>query len=218
MFTVSKKITMAIWNTMRFIKSCFQWESTKRSLIAFLIFVVTLWNLELYMIPLFLLLLFAYNFTMITTGKVNSQDNLEGMDIGEDDEDDEKESEKKSIRDRIQMVQDIVITVQNILEEIACFGERIKNTFNWSVPFLSLLACSLLLIATIILYFIPLRYIILIWGINKFTKKLRNPYAIDNNEFLDFLSRVPSDVQKVQYAELKPNSNQGALRKKRSGL
>lgn len=34
-------------------------------------------------------------------------------------------------------------------------------------------------------------------GINKFTKKLRNPYAIDNNEILDFLSRVPSDVQKV---------------------
>ncbi|XP_056427838.1 multiple C2 and transmembrane domain-containing protein 2 [Hyla sarda] len=213
-----KKITMAIWNTMRFIKSCFQWESTKRSLIAFLIFVLTLWNLELYMIPLLLLLLFAYNFTMITTGKVNSQDNLEGMDIGEDDEDDEKESERKSIRDRIQMVQDIVITVQNILEEIACFGERIKNTFNWSVPFLSLLACSILLIATILLYFIPLRYIILVWGVNKFTKKLRNPYAIDNNEFLDFLSRVPSDVQKVQYTELKPNSNQGALRKKRSGL
>ncbi|XP_073424864.1 multiple C2 and transmembrane domain-containing protein 2 isoform X3 [Dendrobates tinctorius] len=33
-----KKITMAIWNTMRFIKSCFLWESTKRSLIAFLPF------------------------------------------------------------------------------------------------------------------------------------------------------------------------------------
>ncbi|XP_068131240.1 multiple C2 and transmembrane domain-containing protein 2 [Hyperolius riggenbachi] len=213
-----KKITLAVWNTMRFIKSCFQWESTKRSVIAFLIFVVTLWHLELYMIPLLLLLLFAYNFTMITTGKVSAQDNLEGMDIGEDDDDDEKESERKSIRDRIQMVQDIVITVQNVLEEIACFGERIKNTFNWSVPFLSLLACSVLLVATIIMYFIPLRYIILLWGINKFTKKLRNPYAIENNEFLDFLSRVPSDVQKVQYAELRPCGNQGALRKKRSGL
>lgn len=34
-------------------------------------------------------------------------------------------------------------------------------------------------------------------GINKFTKKLRCPYAIDNNELLDFLSRVPSDVQMV---------------------
>ncbi|XP_053319213.1 multiple C2 and transmembrane domain-containing protein 2 [Spea bombifrons] len=213
-----KKISLAIWNTLQFIKSCFQWQSPKRSLIAFLIFVLTIWNLELFMIPLFLLLLFAYNFTMITTGKVSTQDNLEGMDIGEDDEDDEKESEKKSIRDRIQMVQDIVITVQNVLEEIACFGERIKNTFNWSVPFLSILACSVLLVATVILYFIPLRYIILIWGINKFTKKLRNPYAIDNNEVLDFLSRVPSDVQKVQYGELKPCSNQGVPRKKRSGL
>uniref|UniRef100_A0A8C5LZ91 Multiple C2 and transmembrane domain-containing protein 2 n=1 Tax=Leptobrachium leishanense TaxID=445787 RepID=A0A8C5LZ91_9ANUR len=213
-----KKISLAIWNTLRFIKSCFQWESTKRSIIAFLVFVLTLWNLELYMIPLFFLLLFTYNFTMITLGKVSAQDNLEGIDIGEDDEDDEKESEKKSIRDRIHMVQDIVITVQNILEEIACFGERIKNTFNWSVPFLSFLACSVLLVTTVLLYFIPIRYIILIWGINKFTKKLRNPYAIDNNEFMDFLSRVPSDVQKVQYVELKPSSNQGLFRKKRSGL
>lgn len=34
-------------------------------------------------------------------------------------------------------------------------------------------------------------------GVNKFTKKLRNPYMIDNNELLDFLSRVPSDVQVV---------------------
>ncbi|KAE8618290.1 hypothetical protein XENTR_v10009345 [Xenopus tropicalis] len=211
-----KKITLAIWNTVQFIKSCFQWESKKKSLIAFLVFLLTIWHLELYMVPLFLLLLFAYNFTMITTGKVSTQDNLEGMDIGDDDEDDEKESERKSIRDRIQMIQDIVITVQNVLEELACFGERIKNTFNWSVPFLSLLACCILMIATVLLYFVPLRYIVLIWGINKFTKKLRNPYALDNNEFLDFLSRVPSDVQKVQYAELKPCSNQGALRKKRS--
>lgn len=44
----------------------------------------------------------------------------------------------------------------------------------------------------------------LVWiyvlGINKFTKKLRNPYSIDNNELLDFLSRVPSDVQQVSLA------------------
>lgn len=36
-------------------------------------------------------------------------------------------------------------------------------------------------------------------GINKFTKKLRNPYAIDHSEILDFLKRVPSDVQKVRF-------------------
>ena len=34
-------------------------------------------------------------------------------------------------------------------------------------------------------------------GINKFTKKLRKPNYIPNNEILDYLSRVPSDVEKV---------------------
>lgn len=183
------------------------------------VFLVTVWNFELYMIPLALLLLFVYNFIRPTKGKVGSiQESQESTDVDEEEDDDDKESEKKGLIERIYMVQDIVSTVQNILEEVASFGERIKNTFNWTVPFLSFLACLILAVATITLYFIPLRYIILIWGINKFTKKLRNPYAIDNNELLDFLSRVPSDVQKVQYAELKPCSSQSPLRKKRSAL
>lgn len=38
-----------------------------------------------------------------------------------------QESERKGIIERIYMVQDIVSTVQNILEEIASFGERIKK-------------------------------------------------------------------------------------------
>ncbi|XP_019359575.1 PREDICTED: multiple C2 and transmembrane domain-containing protein 2 isoform X2 [Gavialis gangeticus] len=212
-----KKITMAIWKTIQFLKSCFLWESTVRSMIAFVIFVVTVWHMELYMVPLALLLLFVYNFSLLTTGKVNNtQDAQEIMGLDEDEDEDDKESEKKGLIERIYRVQDIIIAVQNVLEEIASFGERIKNTFNWSVPFLSVLACLVLAAATIILYFIPLRYIVLIWGINKFTKKLRNPYAIDNNELLDFLSRVPSDVQKVQYVELKPYSNASLFRKKRS--
>ncbi|ELK24217.1 Multiple C2 and transmembrane domain-containing protein 2 [Myotis davidii] len=227
------------------------------------VFLVTVWNFELYMIPLALLLLFAYNFIEPTKGKAGStHDSQESTEVDDeededdketffshvnefilplvisadisltncgasfqestevDDEEDEddKESEKKGIIERIYMVQDIVSTVQNILEEVASFGERIKNTFNWTVPFLSFLACVVLAVATVTLYFVPLRYLVLIWGINKFTKKFRNPYAIDNNELLDFLSRVPSDVQKVQYAELRPCSSQSPLRKKRSGL
>ncbi|KAI4570115.1 hypothetical protein MJT46_007409 [Ovis ammon polii x Ovis aries] len=106
-----------------------------------------------------------------------------------------KDSEKKGFINKIYAIQEVCISVQNILDEVASFGERIKNTFNWTVPFLSWLAIVALCAFTVILYFIPLRYIVLVWGINKFTKKLRNPYAIDNNELLDFLSRVPSDVQ-----------------------
>ncbi|XP_053514842.1 multiple C2 and transmembrane domain-containing protein 2 isoform X2 [Artibeus jamaicensis] len=183
------------------------------------VFLVTVWNFELYMIPMALLLLFVYNFIRPMKGKVGSmQDCQDSTDIDDEEDEDDKECEKKGLIERIYMVQDIVSTVQNILEEIASFGERIKNTFNWTVPFLSFLACLMLAVATIMLYFIPLRYIILLWGINKFTKKLRNPYAIDNNELLDFLSRVPSDVQKVQYAALRPCSSQSPLRKKRSAL
>jgi len=99
------------------------------------------------------------------------------------------------------------------------------STVNWTVPFLSWLAMAALCSASVLLYLVPLRYLVLAWGeyywvlqsttedcwvqhntqkvpsssvgVNKFTKKLRDPFLIDNNELLDFLSRVPSDVQVV---------------------
>ncbi|KAK9394111.1 multiple C2 and transmembrane domain-containing protein 2 [Crotalus adamanteus] len=180
------------------------------------VFVTTVWHFEPYMVPLALLMLFVYNISLSSPDKaLIIQDPQDYIIVEEDEDEDDKESEKKGLIERIHMVQDIVITVQTLLEEIASFAERIKNTFNWTVPFLSALACLVLTIAMIVLYYIPLRYIVLIWGIHKFTKKLRNPYAIDNNELLDFLSRIPSDVQRVSMGwglqqrevELRPKSS-----------
>ncbi|XP_040894047.1 multiple C2 and transmembrane domain-containing protein 2 isoform X2 [Toxotes jaculatrix] len=208
-----RKISTAVLYTLQYIKSCFQWESTQRSLIAFLIFLVTVWHWDLFMLPLFLLLLIGWNYFHLTAGKANSNQDLVNMSMGDDEEEDEKESGKRGLMDKIYMVQEVVLVVQNVLEEIANIGERIKNIFNWSVPFLSCLAFLVLFVSTALLYFIPLRYIVLIWGVNKFTKKLRNPYAIDNNEILDFLKRVPSDVEKVQYSALRAPTSQP--RKKR---
>ncbi|XP_074184828.1 multiple C2 and transmembrane domain-containing protein 1 isoform X14 [Rhinolophus sinicus] len=136
----------------------------------------------------------------------------------EEDEKDDKDSEKKGFMNKIYAIQEVCVSVQNILDEVASFGERIKNTFNWTVPFLSWLAIVALCVFIVILYFIPLRYIVLAWGINKFTKKLRCPYAIDNNELLDFLSRVPSDVQVVQYQELKPDPSHSPCKRKKNNL
>uniref|UniRef100_A0A3P8RPI8 Multiple C2 domains, transmembrane 2b n=1 Tax=Amphiprion percula TaxID=161767 RepID=A0A3P8RPI8_AMPPE len=198
----------AITSTLQYIKSCFQWESIQRSLLAFLIFVVTVWYWEFYMLPFFLVLLISWNYLQIRSGHV-SQD-VDSMDLA-DEEDDEKESERRGLIEKFHRVQENLITLQNLLDEIACLGERIKNTFNWSVPFLSGLAFLIFVIAAVLTYYIPVRYIILIWGINKFTKKLRNPYSIDNNEVLDFLSRVPSDVQKVQYSELRGSKKKKVL-------
>ncbi|KAF4101412.1 multiple C2 and transmembrane domain-containing protein 2 [Onychostoma macrolepis] len=211
-----RKISMAILYTLQYIKSCFHWENTQRSITAFLIFVVTVWLWELFMLPLFLLLLIGWNYFHITPGMASYSQDLENMSVAEDEDEDEKESEKKGLMEKLHMVHEIVLTVQNTLDEVACIGERVKNTFNWSVPFLSFLAFLVLFVATAALYYIPLRYIVLVWGVNKFSKKLFNPYAIDNNEILDFLKRVPSDVQKVQYSEPRAElGNQGPAKKKR---
>uniref|UniRef100_A0A8C9WIS4 Multiple C2 and transmembrane domain containing 2 n=1 Tax=Scleropages formosus TaxID=113540 RepID=A0A8C9WIS4_SCLFO len=191
-----RKITRAIIHSLQYIKSCFQWQSTQRSIMAFSIFLFTVWHWELFMLPLFLLLLIAWNYFQVASGKVSyNHDLVSAAQLGPGPT---CTPPAKGLMEKIHMIQEIVVTVQSLLEEIACFGERIKNTFNWSVPFLSSLACLVLFVATVIAYFIPLRYIVLIWGIHKFTKKLRNPYTIDNNEVLDFLRRVPSDVQKVR--------------------
>ena len=53
----------------------------------------------------------------------------------------------------------------------------------------------------IVLININVSLCLLISGINKFTKKLRAPNAIPNNELLDFLSRVPSDSELVGYRQ-----------------
>ncbi|KAF7224495.1 multiple C2 and transmembrane domain-containing protein 2 isoform X2 [Nothobranchius furzeri] len=209
-----RKISTAILYTLQYIRSCFQWESTRRSLITFLIFLVTVWHWELFMLPLFLLLLLFWNYFQIPA-KSNSTQDLVNMPMGDDEDDDEKEAGKKGLMDKIHMVQEVVLTVQNVLEEIADIGERIKNVFNWSVPFMSYLACLVLFAAATLLYFIPLRYIVLVWGINKFTKKLRNPYSVDNNEILNFLQRVPSDIQKVQYSALRAPTAQNQPRKRK---
>lgn len=64
-----------------------------------------------------------------------------------------------------------------------------KNTFNFSVPFLSWLAIVILIAISLFLYFVSLRLLVIVWGINKFSKKLIRPNYVPNNELLDFLSR-----------------------------
>nr|XP_021554946.1 multiple C2 and transmembrane domain-containing protein 1 [Neomonachus schauinslandi] len=221
-FIRMKRCVMVLVNAAYYVNSCFDWDSPPRSLAAFVLFLFVVWNFELYMIPLVLLLLLTWNYFLIISGKDNRQRDTVVEDMLEDEEEeddkDDKDSEKKGFINKIYAIQEVCISVQNILDEVASFGERIKNTFNWTVPFLSWLAIVALCVFTVILYFIPLRYIVLVWGINKFTKKLRSPYAIDNNELLDFLSRVPSDVQVVQYQELKPDTSHSPCKRKKNNL
>uniref|UniRef100_A0A803J603 Multiple C2 domains, transmembrane 1 n=1 Tax=Xenopus tropicalis TaxID=8364 RepID=A0A803J603_XENTR len=221
-FIRMKRCAMVLVNAAYYINSCFDWDSPQRSLAAFLIFLLVVWNFELYMIPLALLLLLAWNYFLIISGKDTRAHDTVVEDMLEDEEEeddkDDKDCEKKGFMNKLYAIQEVCVSVQNVLDEVASIAERIKNTFNWTVPFLTWLAIIALCLLTAVLYFIPLRYIVLVWGINKFTKKIRNPYMIDNNEILDFLSRVPSDMQVVQFHELKPDARDSPSKRKKNNL
>ena len=93
------------------------------------------------------------------------------------------------------------------------------SLLNWTVPFLSWMAILVFLGGSVVLYIVPIRYLILLWGINKYTKRLRKPNYISNNELLDFLSRCPTHQQLQQWQELPllvqhPSKVQGKRKRK----
>ncbi|EFX77264.1 hypothetical protein DAPPUDRAFT_213473 [Daphnia pulex] len=202
-----KAVVMDLIEIGKYIESIWEWESTTRSCIGFAVFLVVTWHFEPYVIPLMLLLFFLRNFLIrsFTHGYVSEyqeSDNASGDDDDEETDDKNKE-ERKSLKERLHTIQEATLTVQNSIGYLASLFESVRNTFNFSVPFLSYLAIILLIASCILLYTVPLRFLILGWGVNKFTRKLFRPHSIPNNEALDFLSRVPDNEQLADYRELR---------------
>ncbi|KAE9419062.1 hypothetical protein Angca_005104 [Angiostrongylus cantonensis] len=223
-----KEYGLTIVDYKNYIESCFDWDSTSRSITAFVIFVISVYYFEIYHAPLLLLLLFIKCLVykrvadeVASSGR--SDTNCSAFCEDDDAAEEEKvaniilplsnwlylntllnfQSSSSSLRETLSSVQETLAVVQNTLVFICALLQRIRNTFNFSQPWLSWLAIGVLSLLTILLYFVPLRWIIMIWGINKFTKKLRNPHYIDNNEVLDFLSRIPCDKELHEWSEYK---------------
>ncbi|XP_050731196.1 multiple C2 and transmembrane domain-containing protein-like isoform X3 [Eriocheir sinensis] len=180
----------------KFIKSCFEWEYPIRSTFAFIAFMVGTYCFEPYMIPIILLIVYLKNYIVLAivgTMYHREEDTDISVDDDEVDDDEKDKEEKKSLKERLQAIQEVTATVQNAIGAIASLFESVNNTFNFSVPFLSWLLIIVLFVGTFVLYYIPIRYLVMLWGVNKFTRKLIRPHAVINNELLDFLSRVPDD-------------------------
>nr|CAH0111794.1 unnamed protein product [Daphnia galeata] len=202
-----KAIVMDLIQIGKYIESIWEWESTTRSCIGFAVFLIVTWHFEPYVIPLMLLLFFLRNFlirsfTHAYVSEYQESDNMSGDD-DDDDVDEKNKEERKSLKERLHTIQEATLTVQNSIGYLASLFESVRNTSNFSVPFLSYLAIILLIASCVLLYAVPLRYLILCWGVNKFTRKLFRPHSIPNNEALDFLSRVPDDEQLADYRELR---------------
>ncbi|TRY67420.1 hypothetical protein TCAL_09079 [Tigriopus californicus] len=190
------------------IRKVLHWENPWKSAGCFVGFLLGVYFLELWMVTLALLIPFIKNIIVIsvTGGWRTIQD-----DEDYDDEEEEivtdgkdKEGEKKSLKEKMQAMQEVTLMVQNGLGLVAHVLESLGNVFNFSVPFLSWMAFVIFCIVTLILYFVPLRAIIFVWGINKFTKKLLRPRSTDNNELADFISRVPDNEELKDFRELQP--------------
>ncbi|XP_068083885.1 multiple C2 and transmembrane domain-containing protein isoform X1 [Anabrus simplex] len=231
-----KAIIMFFFDIGKYIQSCFEWESTPRSIIALILFIGLCYYFEPYMLPVAMLLIFLkyyivnllyrdsfYNSlhnlifwklsSICRIGKVMSltggwpvhEDDEEPLGEDDDDEEDKDKEEKKSLKERLQAIQEVTQSVQNSIGYIASLGESIKNTFNFTVPYLTTLAIIMLAVIAVVLYFVPVRYLIMAWGVNKFARKLIRPHTVPNNEVLDLLSRVPDDEDLLAYRELKPH-------------
>merc|ERR1712177_195586 len=62
--------------------------------------------------------------------------------------------------------------IQEMMGSAADKVERVQNTFNFRVPFISGIFYCILILAMVFLYFVPLRFLVLFAGLNKFRKGL----------------------------------------------
>lgn len=176
----------------RVMKSCFEWESRRANIISLTIWLLFCWFFKIWMLPLIILIPFFW-YRPPKYFLVRWKDYLfKGPPI-EDDGKKEKEEKNQSLRQKINSLTEMVQSVQNFIGAFANLGESIKNLFNFTVPFLSLLAIFIILVIAFVMFMIPTKYIFMIWGIHKFTRKILRPNRVPNNEILDLLSRVPND-------------------------
>ncbi|CDW51769.1 Putative conserved plasma membrane protein [Trichuris trichiura] len=173
------------------------WENPMKSFLALITFTSVVYFFQLYMVPLVLLAIFAQGLLkkQFSGEKNENKVSKHSLEV-------KFQEERKSLRSRLIAAQEAMCTVQGVLGYLACLVERIRNLFNFTEPFLSSIACLALVTGFFILYYIPVRWLIIIWGLNKFTKRLRDPNAVQNNELLDFLSRIPSEDEQRMFEEV----------------
>jgi len=188
-----KKIISVLGRLNSYLQSCFSWEKPRRSLRAFLVFQCVVFFFEPFMAPLFAMAVF-FAYPVLANLDLDEDDAFADPFVEDQDDELEEEDEDKTVGEKLKAVQDAAAYVQNGIGMMASTAERINNLASFLVPFMSWLTVVALTAAALVLYIIPIRYLIMLWGCRKFSKKLINPDHVPSSELLNFLSRVPDDV------------------------
>ena len=82
----------------------------------------------------------------------------------------EKKEKKPSAAKEFKLLADskeALRNAQDTLETVASYLERIRNTFKWILPFSSIVLLIAVIIISVVLFLVPLRTLLSVWGINK---------------------------------------------------
>jgi len=193
-----------------------RWRSKPLSLFSMVVFVFGVYYVELWMVPLILglLLLYSYLYMRFGRGKLETYvcsqvEKPYYLRSGRGEGDSDLDEASMTITERFDYIWNLASTGQETLDLVASISEKIKNIAQWKNPYASCLLAILMIGASVALYFIPVRYILLGWGINKFRKFGMDPNLIDNMEVEDFLSRVPSDPELEELKEPSRHQKRG---------
>lgn len=192
------------------IRSLFQWEDPFKSSYAVITYIFVLWYLELWMIPFIPLLLMAFytmkpEFVLI---KIKDDDEEQNEDIDGDISYSEEmdHADEWTISNKIKELMGKAFWMQDTIGRIVDKVERISNLLSVSpAPFISGVFSCILVFLIILLYLVPLRLILLVWGLKKFIKGLLG-YPSKPGKLTNLISRVPTNEQLLDFEELPPVS------------
>lgn len=200
------------------VNSILNWENKLKSIFALILYVSVVYIFQPWMMVCVVLIVFLSNSkrtsstNMLDENKntLNSEDDVY-YDTSSDEMDEmevpkeEDAKERVNIRTKINRIQKVALKVQQFFGGTAHWGECIKNLIEFKVPFLSWIVVALLAVITIVLYFIPLRYLVMVGGVNKILKKLIRPSSEGSlKRFMNFMSKVP-DSEELKDWDILPN-------------
>jgi len=180
-----KKRGMMIKNI---ILNVFEWENPFLSFCALIVLPASIWHFDIWMVPAFLILILLYQLFEQSNRSRDAKE-LEG-----DGNQENQDENILSMLETVDMLKQKALSMQELMGEIASHIESLENVFNFSVPYISWFILIFFLLATIFLYFVSLRLLVLVWVLNRFRKGLIKNRR-DTNEVINFLSRVPDNEE-----------------------
>ncbi|XP_048006301.1 multiple C2 and transmembrane domain-containing protein-like [Leguminivora glycinivorella] len=112
------------------------------------------------------------------------------------------ERHDKSLPGKLKSLPEVTLKIIDNIELVVSFAERMYNLATFKVPFISYVTMVLLCGASFAVYFIPINYMMMAFGLYKFFRKHLDPSRKHNNDIVDFISRIPDNEIWKDWKEL----------------